>query len=110
LTNSNISKFLSSNSINFEDLRSKKTIVYFQIPEAKVQHYIFLLNLFYSQFFDFAMTLKDKKNEKLPIYCLLDEFGNMTIPNFSTVITTIRKYKVSLSILLQSLTQLEKNY
>ncbi len=54
--------------------------------------------------------MEDLKNTKLPIYCLLDEFWNMVIPYFSTVITTIRKYKVSISIVLQSISQLEAKY
>ena len=50
------------------------------------------------------------KKSDLPIFCLLDEFGNMNIPNFSTTITTIRKYKVSISIVLQDYSQLEHKY
>jgi len=49
-------------------------------------------------------------NKDLPIYCLLDEFGNMSIPNFSNTITTIRKYKVSISIVIQDFSQLEQRY
>jgi len=108
LSNPNISNFLATNSIEFQNLRDSKTVVFFQIPESKVPHYSFLLNLFYTQFFAFAM--EDLKNTKLPIYCLLDEFGNMSIPYFSTIITTIRKYKVSISIVLQSISQLEVKY
>ena len=46
----------------------------------------------------------------LPIYCLLDEFGNMNIPKFSSIITTIRKYKVSISIIIQNINQLNEIY
>ncbi len=46
----------------------------------------------------------------LNLYCLLDEFGNMNIPRFSSVITTIRKYNVSISIILQNVNQLINQY
>jgi len=108
LSNENISNFLSNNSLNFQDLRDEKTVIFFQIPENKIQHYSFLLNLFYTQFFNFATN--NLNNTKLPIYALLDEFWNMVIPYFSNIITIIRKYKVSISIILQSISQLEVKY
>ncbi len=53
-------------------------------------------------------TLPSHKD--LHLYCLLDEFGNMNIPRFSSIITTIRKYNVSISIILQNINQLIKQY
>lgn len=50
-----------------------------------------------------------QKND-LPIFCLLDEFGNLNLPEFETTITTIRKYKVSISIILQDIAQLTNKY
>lgn len=42
---------------------------------------------------------------------LMDEFANINeIPSFSEVLATIRKYNVSIVIILQSLAQLKKNY
>ena len=46
----------------------------------------------------------------LPLYVLYDEFGHSTIPSFVSVANTIRGYKVSLSIVLQSLAQLSARY
>jgi len=39
----------------------------------------------------------------------LDEFGHSSIPDFDTL-TTIRKYDVSISMILQSISQLESRY
>ncbi len=50
------------------------------------------------------------KKHDLPIYALLDEFGNMNLPDFDTTITTIRKYNISISIMLQDVNQLENKY
>jgi type IV secretory pathway TraG/TraD family ATPase VirD4 len=82
--------FTAKNLINFQKLRDEKTVLFFSIPEQKIPYYAFLLNLFYKQFFEFTMS--DINNTNLPIYCLLDEFGNMKLPNFDTTITVIRKY------------------
>jgi type IV secretion system protein VirD4 len=108
LSNPNIADFLSENSVDLQDLRDKKTAIFFTIPEQKLPHYSFLLNLFYTQLFNFCM--EDLENTKMPILCLLDEFGHQSIPYFSSIVTTIRKYKVSISIILQSISQLEAKY
>ena len=50
------------------------------------------------------------RQDSLPIYFLLDEFGHLTIPDFPSIITTTRQRKISLSIVLQSVSQLEERY
>ena len=107
--NDNLAELTSSHSINFKNFRDEKSILYIRIPAQKQEQYNFLLNLFYKQFFN-AMMEKLPSKSDLPIYCLLDEFGNMSIPNFSSTITTIRKYKVSISIVIQDFSQLEQRY
>ena len=107
--NDNLAELTSSHTINFKNFRAEKSILYIRIPAQKQEQYNFLLNLFYKQFFN-AMMEKLPTSKELPIYCLLDEFGNMSIPNFSSTITTIRKYKVSISIVIQDFSQLEQRY
>lgn len=41
---------------------------------------------------------------------LFDEFGHATLPGFVSVANTIRGYRVSLSIILQSISQLSARY
>lgn len=107
--NDNLASLTASHDINFKKFREQKSILYIRIPGQKQEQYSFLLNLFYKQFFN-AMMEKLPTKKDLPVYCLLDEFGNMAIPNFSSTITTIRKYKVSISIVIQDFSQLEKQY
>lgn len=55
--------------------------------------------------------MRNMPNRKtLPVYILYDEFGHSTIPNFVSTANTIRGYKVSLSIILQSISQLKARY
>jgi type IV secretion system protein VirD4 len=107
--NDNLEILTANHTFNFDNLRKEKSIVYIRIPPHKQEQYNFLQNLFYTQFFNNILDNLPSKND-LPIFCLLDEFGNMSIPSFSSIITTIRKYEVSISIVLQDLSQLEKRY
>ncbi|PHM16509.1 MAG: hypothetical protein CJD30_11225 [Sulfuricurvum sp. PD_MW2] len=107
--NDNLAYLTVNHHINFQSFREQKSVLYIRIPAQKQQQYSFLLNLFYKQFFN-AMMEKLPSRGDLPVYCLLDEFGNMNIPGFSSTITTIRKYKVSISIVLQDYNQLEHQY
>ena len=105
--NPDIAQLTSGNDFDFMNLRKQRTIVYLQIPQERLTTYSFLLNLFYSQFF--SSCFRGNENG-LPVYCLLDEAGHTRIPNLATIITTIRKFNVSISLILQSLTQLETAY
>lgn len=107
--NDNLELLTANHTINFETFRKEKSVLYIRIPAQKQNQYAFLLNLVYTQFFNTMMAKLPTKRD-LPIYCLLDEFGNMSIPNFSSIITTIRKYKVSISIILQDFAQLQLRY
>ena len=107
-TNQNLAKITTSNTIDFESFREEKTAFFIIIPQQKLSYYSFLLNILYTQMFNSAMEkAEDEIKDKLPIYFLLDEFGHLKIPDFPTIITTIRKYKVSLNLVLQSTKQLE---
>lgn len=104
-----IASIFSHDELDFESLRQRKTVLYIVVPSKKLKLYGPLLNLFYTQFFDAQDDLKFT-SQGLPIFALLDEFGHAMIPNFDTVATTIRKYRVSLSIILQDYGQLRKQY
>lgn len=109
LGNEHIAKLLSKNSIDFKKLKKEKTILYLTFPVNEQSFYTFILNLFYTQlFYEYMAELPTK--DELPLFILYDEFGHANIPNFDMIATNIRKYKVSLSLVLQSLSQLEDQY
>ena len=87
----------------------KRQVFYIISPERHAHFFRFILNTFYAQLFDSQMQLR-YKDEGLPIFCFLDEFGHATVPNFASIATTIRKYRVSLNIVLQSVCQLREQY
>jgi type IV secretory pathway TraG/TraD family ATPase VirD4 len=109
LANERLAKILSKNSIRFSDFKKEKTILYLTFPVNEASVYTFVLNLFYTLLFHYYMEAIPQK-EDLPLFILYDEFGHANIPDFDIVITNMRKYKVSLSLVLQSFSQLETQY
>lgn len=107
----NLCQLTSADNINFESIRSKPSILYIQVAEHQVGYYSFILKILYTQMFDFFMEQEQAGLPHLPVFALLDEFGNSgALPKFSEYATSLRKRKVSLSIILQDLSQLIKTY
>ena len=110
-SNPDIVSLVQHESLYFESLRQTKTALFIIVPENEIRRYKFLISILYTQLFDFCMQLPQGNNPYLPIYFFLDEFGNAgKLPNFSTLITTLRKRKVSLSVILQDVEQLTHVY
>ena len=107
LGNPEIAALTATNELDFSELRTKKTVLFLMVNQEQMDFYSFLINLFYTQFFGACFA---RLGAKLPVYCLLDEFGHLYIPNFETVVSTIRKYRVSISIVLQNEAQLVSKY
>ena len=76
--------------------------------------YDFLLTIFFSQMIQQLYDLADKSpggKLKVPTYFILDEFANIgQIPDFDKKISTSRSRKISFSVILQNLDQLEAIY
>jgi type IV secretory pathway TraG/TraD family ATPase VirD4 len=104
-----IAKVTAESSFSLDTFREKKTAVYFITPPQHQEYYAFLTSLFFRSVFNACMR-KNPTRHTLPVYVLYDEFGHSTIPNFVSTANTIRGYKVSLSIVLQSIAQLNARY
>ena len=107
-----IAELTSTNTINFEDIGSKKTAVYVISSDTHAA-YDFLLTIFFSQMIQQLYDFADDNGGalKTPTYFLLDEFANIgKIPDFDKKISTSRSRKISFSVILQNLDQLEAVY
>lgn len=109
LRQANIAKVTAESSFSLETFREQKTVVYFITPPQHQEYYSFLTSLFFRSVFNACMR-RNPTGRTLPVYVLYDEFGHSTIPNFVSTANTIRGYKVSLSIVLQSISQLNARY
>jgi len=106
--NPELAALTASNQIDFQKLRERKSVLYVMVRQQDLSYFAFLLNLFYTDLF--RSLLSDLNHGGLPVNLLLDEFGQLTIPNFATFATTARKYDVAFWIFLQSVSQLESRY
>ena len=109
---SQIANLTSTNTINFEDIGRKKTALYV-ISSDTHGAYDFLLTIFFSQMIQHLYDFADQNGGALPqpTYFILDEFANIgRIPDFDKKISTSRSRKISFSVILQNLDQLEAVY
>ena len=100
-------------NIHLETLGDEKTALFIIIPSTD-KTYNFLAAMMYMQLFD---TLFDRAIQKfggrLPVHVrfILDEFANVgKIPEFETVLATMRKFEISATVILQNLAQLKRLY
>ena len=107
-----IAELTSTNTINFEDIGNKKTALYV-ISSDTHGAYDFLLTIFFAQMIQHLYDSADKTGGtlKIPTFFILDEFANIgKIPDFDKKISTSRSRKISFSVILQNLDQLEAVY
>lgn len=106
----NIKLLTQNDSIDFSELRDKKTCLFLKVPVGKSKEFAPILTLFYGQLFDHLLTDKiDASSQN--VFFLLEEFGNLLrISNFSQVVSLIRSKRVSLSIICQDIEQIDHIY
>ena len=107
-----IAEVTSTDTINFEDIGSKKTAVYVISSDTHTA-YDFLLTIFFSQMIQQLYNFADLNGGKLkiPVFFILDEFANIgRIPDFDKKISTSRSRGIQFSVILQNLDQLEAVY
>ena len=107
-----IAELTSTDTINFEEIGTKKTAVYVISSDTHTA-YDFLLTIFFAQMIQQLYNFADKSGGALPVrtFFILDEFANIgRVPDFDKKISTSRSRKISFSVILQNLDQLEAVY
>ena len=107
-----IAELTSTDTINFEEIGSKKTAVYVISSDTHTA-YDFLLTIFFSQMIQQLYDYADQNGGRLKerTYFILDEFANIgKIPDFDKKISTSRSRGISFSVILQNIDQLEAIY
>lgn len=93
-------------TLDFESFTSRKSAWYIQVREVDIPYYSAFLTLFFSEFFAFIQ--RNPPHET--VYVLLDEAGQIPIKDLPTILTSIRKYRCSCTLLLQEARQLQAFY
>lgn len=100
--------------INFRDIAKRKTAVFLTVSDTD-RSLDRLVSLFYAQALQVLCSFADKEGVNgtlpVPVRLYLDDFAtNCVIPDFDNIISVIRSRGLSVSIILQSLTQLAAIY
>ena len=108
-----VSELLSDDEVDIYSIGTEKT-AFFMITSDNTSTYDFLGAMIFSLMFTkmFEQAYKDHGG-RLPIHVrfILDEFANMgVIPDADKKLSVMRSRNMSASIVLQSISQLEKNY
>lgn len=112
-----VARLTGSDDIDLGSIGDKKTILFIITPQAD-RTFAFLASMLYSQLFE---TLYHKgemqklktgsERLKYHVRCLMDEFANIgEIPDFPSKLSTMRKYNISATIVLQDNSQLQSMY
>ena len=108
-----IAEVTSTDTINFDEIGTTLTSLYVISSDTHTA-YDFLLTIFFAQLIQQLYDLADRSpggKLKVPTFFILDEFANIgQIPDFDKKISTSRSRKISFSVILQNLDQLEAIY
>ena len=112
-----VTRLTGSDNINLASIGDEKTILFIITPQAD-RTFAFLASMLYSQLIETRYhkgeTQKLKTGSERLTYhvrCLMDEFANIgEIPEFPSKLSTMRKYNISATIVLQDNSQLQSMY
>ncbi len=113
IQNTSLLNLLCQNEIDFAELESKKTVIYFVYPDEKTS-LSFLVGLFFTQCYQQLISISSEyKGGILPrrINFVLDEFSNLpSVENFENRISEARGHNIRYFLFGQSFGQLENKY
>lgn len=98
---------------HIRDLGKKKMVLFVNVSDTD-RAFDSLINVFYTQAIQQLCREADSNPDgrlKMPVRIILDDFAtNVYIPDFDKIISVIRSREISVSLILQSLSQLETMY
>lgn len=106
-----IARLTAKDEMDFESIGQRK-VALFCVTPVNDKSLNFLISMMYTQLFKVLMDFADAhcKHNRLPmpIHCVMDEFANIALPDgFDNIVATIRKYQISVSIIVQNIAQLK---
>ncbi len=108
-----VANLTSRDTLELETIGDEKTAVFVLMSDSSTT-FNFLVAMMYTQFFDTLYYVADfKYRGRLPVHVrfILDEFANIgQIPNFDKLVGTMRSREVSVSVIIQNISQLKSIY
>ena len=107
---SSLSGITATDELDMPSLGKKKAALFAIIPDND-SSFNFIVGMLYTQLFQQLYYLADYKYKgRLPVrvHFVMDEFSNVALPDeFDKLLSTMRSREISVSIILQNLTQLK---
>lgn len=109
-----LAKMMKKDDIDFASIGQQKTAVFVEVSDSD-RSMDMLINMFFTQAMNQLCTYADEKCENsqlpVPVRFFMDDFAtNCKIDNFENMVSNIRSRKISVILILQSLSQLEQSY
>lgn len=105
--------FTMEKQVDFSSFLKRKTVLFLNVSDSD-RSQDQLVNIFYTQAFQYLMSEADRRPDSrlpIPVRFLLDDFStNTVIPDFDNLISVIRSREISVSLIVQSLSQLRGLY
>lgn len=100
---------MTSTLPDIRDFRTQQSLLILALPIGKEQVYQPYISVLLKHLFDRIIQHPTQASDKY-IGCILEEFGQLTIPNYPSIISTVRARKMMLLHCLQNLDQLSLRY
>ena len=104
--------FQNENQVDFAAISRRPTALFLKVSDSDFS-LTGLTSLFYAQALQTLIAEADSRPEnrlEVPVRLYLDDFANLLVPDMDKTISIIRSREISVSIVLQSITQLEGLY
>ena len=105
--------FDGKSALDFADLGRKKSILFVNISDTDRSMYS-VVNIFYQQLFQSLCNEADSRTDgrlQIPVRIIMDDFAsNFNIPDFDKIISVICSRQIFVSLILQSISQLDGMY
>lgn len=105
--------FTMKQQVDMEAFLKGKTALFLSVSDSDRSQDA-LANLFYTQALQYLMAAADKRPDSrlpIPVRFILDDFStNTVIPDFDKIISVIRSREIYVSVVIQSISQLEGLY
>jgi type IV secretion system protein VirD4 len=109
-----LARMMQTDEIDLVSIGQRKTAVFVEVSDSD-RSMDMLINMFFTQAMNQLCTYADEQcadsQLPVPVRFFMDDFAtNCRIDNFENMVSNIRSRKISVILILQSLSQLEKSY
>ena len=104
-----VAQVTAIDTLDLEKMRKRKTVLYLHCNTSDMTFYAPLISLFFEQVSKLIMEKLPGKDD-LPLAYILDEFSSLYMPNIQVTISNVRKYRVSMMLIVQDVTQIVDVY